>query len=221
MYKCLLVIWLIFGLLLVAKAQTPDTLAVVKSKKDSLNRKQDSLTSKRYYPKITKEKIYHPDTLHDPHKAVMRSLMLPGWGQIYNHRWWKLPFVYGGLGLLADVVVFNQHYYSIFLKEAKLREKGIAGSDANNLLLKNVSDADVITYTDSYRRNRDLGILGFVGFWGVQMVDAYIDAKFIRSYTMDNNLSFKVSPGLIDQPFYALNSNTTFIPAIKITFTLK
>lgn len=221
MYKCLLLIWFVFGLLLVAKAQTPDTVAVIKSKKDSLNLKQDSLTSKRYYPKITKEKIYHPDTLHDPHKAVMRSLMLPGWGQIYNHRWWKLPFVYGGLGLLADVVVFNQYYYSMFLKEAKLRERGIVGTPANKLLLANVSDADVITYTDSYRRNRDLGILGFVGFWGVQMVDAYIDAKFIRSYTMDNNLSFKVSPGLIGQPVYALNSNATFIPAIKITFTLK
>ncbi|MGZ3767579.1 MAG: DUF5683 domain-containing protein, partial [Mucilaginibacter sp.] len=77
------------------------------------------------------------------------------------------------------------------------------------------------TYTDIYRRDRDLGILGFIGGWGIQMIDAYIDAKFIRSYTMDNNLSFKVSPGLIGQPLYALNSYNTFIPAIKITFTLK
>jgi hypothetical protein len=218
MYKCLFLIWFVFGLVLVAKAQKPDTVAV-KSKTDSLNRKRDSVTSKPYKPKITKEKVYHPDTLHDPHKAVMRSLMIPGWGQLYNHRWWKLPFIYAGLGLLGDVVVYNQKYYKLFLKEAQLREKGI--TVGRNLDLATVSDADVITYTDSYRRDRDLGILGFIGGWGVQMVEAYIDAKFIRSYTMDNNLSLKVSPDVIGQPVYALNSNSTFIPAIKITFTLK
>lgn len=220
MYKCLFLIWFLFGLVLAAKAQKPDTIAV-KSKTDSLNRKQDSVTSKRYVPKVTKEKVYHPDSLHDPHKAVMRSLMIPGWGQIYNHRWWKLPLVYGGLGLLGDVVVFNQRYYKLFLKEAQLRERGILNSPANNPQLATTSDPDVVTYTDLYRRNRDLGILGFIGGWGIQMIDAYIDAKFIRSYTMDNNLSFKISPDVMGQPVYALNSNTTFIPAIKITFTLK
>jgi len=220
MYKCLFIFWLLLGLAVAAKAQQPDTVAV-KNKKDSLNRVKDSVTSKRYYPKITKEKTYHPDSLHDPHKAVMRSLMIPGWGQIYNHRWWKVPLIYGGLGLLGDVVVFNQKYYKIFLNEALLREKGIIGTSQNNPLLVNVSNDDVVTYTNSYRRDRDLGILGFLGGWGIQMIDAYIDAKFIKSYTMDNNLSFKVSPATIGQPVYALNNSTTFIPGVKITFTLK
>jgi len=79
----------------------------------------------------------------------------------------------------------------------------------------------VVTWTNLFRRNRDLGILGFVGGWGIQMIDAYIDAKFIHSYSMDNNLSFKVSPGTIGQPMYALNNTSMFIPAVKITFTLK
>jgi hypothetical protein len=220
MYKGLLLIWFVIGFGFVAKAQKPDTIAV-KSKKDSLNRTKDSVTSKRYYPKITKEKAYHPDSLHDPHKAVIRSLIIPGWGQLYNHRWWKLPIVYGGLGLLADVVIFNQNYYSQFLKEAKLRERGIVNTAANNPTFAQISDPDIVSNTDLYRRNRDLGILGFIGGWGIQMVDAYIDAKFIRSYTMDNNLSFKVSPGVIGQPVYAFNTPSTFIPAIKITFTLR
>src|ERR1700760_3682276 len=111
MYKCLLFIAFVIGFGFAAKAQTLDTVAT-KTKTDSLVHKSDSAKSKRYYPKITKEKTYHPDTLHDPHKAVMRSLMIPGWGQIYNHRWWKLPLIYAGIGLLGDVVVFNQHYYS-------------------------------------------------------------------------------------------------------------
>ncbi|MBV8390244.1 MAG: hypothetical protein JO080_10630 [Mucilaginibacter sp.] len=134
----------------------------MKNKKDSLNRAKDSVASKRYYPKITKEKTYHPDSLHDPHKAVMRSLMIPGWGQIYNHRWWKLPLIYGGLGLLGDVVIFNNNYYKEFLKEALLREKGIVNTPQNDKALAGVSNDDVVTYTNLYRRNRDLGILGFV-----------------------------------------------------------
>lgn len=220
MYKCLFVFWLLLGLAVAAKAQQPDTVAV-KNKKDSLNRVKDSVTSKRYYPKITKEKIYHPDSLHDPHKAVMRSLMIPGWGQLYNHRWWKVPLIYGGLALLGDVVVYNQKNYKEFLKEALLREKGIVNTNQNDPNLAGVSNNDVVTWTNLFRRNRDLGILGFVGGWGIQMIDAYIDAKFIHSYSMDNNLSFKVSPGTIGQPIYALNNTPTFIPAVKITFTLK
>lgn len=220
MYKCLFIFWLLLGLAVAAKAQQPDTVAV-KNKKDSLNRMKDSVTSKGYYPKITKEKIYHPDSLHDPHKAVMRSLMIPGWGQLYNHRWWKVPLIYGGLALLGDVVVYNQKNYKEFLKEALLRKKGIVNTGQNDPALTGVSNDDVVTWTNLFRRNRDLGILGFVGGWGIQMIDAYIDAKFIHSYSMDNNLSFKVSPGTIGQPTYALNSTAMFIPAVKITFTLK
>jgi hypothetical protein len=218
MCKYLFLIWFVLGFVLVAKAQNPDTI-VVKNKTDSLNRKRDSIKSKPFVPKITKEKIYHPDSLHDPHKAVIRSLIIPGWGQLYNHRWWKLPLIYAGLGLLGDVVVYNQKNYSLFLKEALLRERGIQAG--RNPDLVNVSDADVTSYTDIYRRDRDLGILGLIGGWGIQMIDAYIDAKFIQAYTMDNNLSFKVSPAVIGGPGYAFNNTTSFIPAVKITFTLK
>jgi Family of unknown function (DUF5683) len=217
MHKCLFLIWFVIGFAVAAKAQQPDT--AVKRKSDSIILKHDSLKSKKFVPKITKEKVYHPDSLHDPHKAVMRSLMIPGWGQLYNHRWWKLPFIYAGIGLLGDAIVFNQHYYSLFLKEALLRERGAPQSQLNPLFSQ-ISNPDVTTATDSYRRDRDLCILGTLGAWGIQMIDAYIDAKFIRSYTMDNNLSFKISPGTLSQPGYAFNSNS-FIPALRITFTLK
>lgn len=219
MYKCLLLICCIMGFAFAARAQKPDTVAV-KSKADSLSLKHDSATSKPYKPKVTKEKTYHPDSLHSPHKAVMHSLMIPGWGQLYNHQWWKVPIIYAGLGLLGDAIVFNQNYYTLFLKEAKLRERGAPTSERNPLLV-NVNDGDVTANLDSYRRNRDLCILGMLGAWGIQMIDAYIDAKFIHSYTMDNNLSFKIKPGFIEQPMYALNSYNSVIPAIKITFTLK
>jgi hypothetical protein len=60
-----------------------------------------------------------------------------------------------------------------------------------------------------------------LGAWGIQAIDAYIDAKFKHSYTMDNNLSIKIRPGMIGQPFYASNSLGSYAPALTITLTLK
>lgn len=202
-----------------AYAQKPDTTSHAKSKSDSITLKHDSATSKKYVPKVKKEKAYHPDSLHNPHKAFMRSVMIPGWGQLYNHRWWKVPLVYTGLGLFIDGIVFNQQYYSLLLKEDLLREHGVLAG--RNSEFTGVSDADIDAATRSYLRNRDLCILGTLAFWGIQSVDAYIDAKFMHSYTMDNNLSFKVKPTLLGQPSYAFNSFGSYYPGISITFTLK
>lgn len=218
MRRCLLLFWLIFVTVVAAMAQKPDTVTI-KNKNDSVTLKRDSIKSKPFRPKITKEKTYHPDSTHSPHTAVIRSLIFPGLGQLYNHQWWKLPVIYTGLGLLVDAYAFNEHYYSIYLKEAKLRERGAPQSQRNPDLAP-YQDTDIVSATDASRRNRDLCILGFFGGWGIQMIDAYIDAKFKHSYTMDNNLSFKLSPEILNQS-YAAGGNQSFIPAIKITFTLK
>ena len=220
MYRCLLLLWLLLGYVSAVRAQKADT-TVAKNKTDSAVLKHDSVTHKRFVPKpaSNKDNKYHPDSTHSPHKAVMHSLMVPGWGQLYNHQWWKVPVIYAGLGLLADAILFNQHYYSIYLKEAQLRERGI--TVGRNPDLAPYQDADIVSASEASRRNRDLSILGFVGGWGIQMIDAYIDAKFQHSYTMDNNLSFKISPEVMNQPTMALNSNGSYIPALKITFTLK
>ncbi|MGN6640513.1 MAG: DUF5683 domain-containing protein [Mucilaginibacter sp.] len=219
MYKCLFLSWVAICFAFAAYAQKPDTTSHAKSKNDSLTLKHDSATSKKYVPRVKKEKVYHPDSLHDPHKAVMRSLMIPGWGQLYNHRWWKLPLIYGGLGSLIYGVVWNQQNYSLLLKEDILREHGV--TQGRNAEFIGVSDADIDAATNYYRRNRDLCILGTLGFWGIQMIDAYVDAKFIRSYTMDNNLSFKIKPTIIGQPSYAFNSVGSYYPGVSLTFTLK
>ena len=229
MYKYLIIIFLLTGFAFTAIAQTPQT-DTVRNKKDSLNLKHDSVTSKRFVPKVTKEeKKYHPDSLHDPHKAVIRSLMIPGWGQIYNHQWWKVPIIYAGLGLLADVIIFNQQQYGPLLVVAKYYERGQTPlpTDPQYALWKayqtaGVPQQSVYDYVNSYIRNRDLGILGFMAAWGIQAVDAYIDAKFQHSYTMDTDFSFKVGPTIINQPTYALQSfNGPVIPGVKLTFVLR
>jgi hypothetical protein len=227
MYKFLLVFFLVISSASLAMAQEP-VLDAKPTNKDSVNASPDSLTKKRFAPKVTHDdKLYHPDSLHSPHKAVMRSLMVPGWGQIYNHQWWKVPFIYAGLGLLMDAIIFNQRNYAPNLVVAHYYEQG----QTLQTLPKTAKDYDLFaTYqsynvpqqsvydlVDSYRRDRDLCILGFLGGWGIQMVDAYIDAKFQHSYTMDTDFSFKIEPTIMNQqPMYAFASGS-YIPGLKLT----
>jgi hypothetical protein len=228
MYKFLLVIGLVMVFALTAKAQGfgPDT---VKNGKNDTLKKASNTAPGSFAPPIKKnEKVYHPDSLHSAHKAVMHSLMVPGWGQLYNHRWWKVPIVYGGMGLLVSAVIFNQKYYNQDIAIYNYRREGKPPTPSQAYYKEyqlyaqyNVPDASIISEMDGYRRNRDLSILGILAFWGIQTIDAYIDAKFIHSYTVDNNLgmNMKITPGLMNQPLYAQSANPAYIPSIKITFT--
>ena len=225
MYKFLLVILLVGGFALAARAQNPD-LSNKETKRDSINLHRDSITSKPFAPKIKHdEKKYHPDSLHSPKKAVIRSMLIPGWGQIYNHRWWKVPLIYTALGLLGDAYVFNEGYYQEFLALSKYREHGTApapGSKYYNdyILYQGQQDQTIYDANDAYRRDRDLSIMGFVAFWGIQMVDAYIDAKFQHSYTMDTDFSYKIEPTIMNQqPMFAQSLGSQMIPGLKLTLS--
>lgn len=204
----------------------PDTL-LHQNKKAEQQRKKDSVTSKPFKPKIKKDLADHPDSTHSPHTAVMRSLIFPGWGQIYNRHglWWRLPALYGGLTALVINLISNGRDYNLFLKESQWREYGEQGPEPiqsyQGSSITNIPNQTIYDYKDQLRRNRDLSAFGIVGVWGINMVDAYVEAKFIHSYSMDDNLSFKVTPTMINQPVLASNFNTTFTPGLKITFLLK
>lgn len=227
MYKYLLLVWFLACFALKAAAQQPDTSTIVKTQKDTLvSTKQDSIAASMFRPKVKKEKerVYHPDTTHSPHKAIMRSLMIPGWGQLYNHRWWKVPVIYGGLGLLGVAIIFNASNYNEFIALAHYREKGIVPTPtmpyyAEYNLYANQTSQAIYDASDGYHRYRDLCILGLLGAWGINVIDAYIDAKFQHSYSVDSNLSFKVTPSLLNQPTYALVPVNALIPGLKFTFT--
>jgi len=229
MLKQLFVTLFFVGLALMCRAQNPDSLAKTK---DTTVVKRDSVVRTSFAPKIKKEKVYHPDSTHIPSLAVKRSLLIPGWGQVYNRKYWKVPLIYGGLGLLGVAIVTNANSFNQFLALAKIKKRGsdipAPGSDLYPLYVKyktayaRYGQYDYQTLADAsdgYLRNRDISILSALVVWGVQAIDAYIDAKFISSYTVDNDLSMRVTPAVI-QPLYAANFANAYIPGIKITFTL-
>ncbi|CAM3878545.1 DUF5683 domain-containing protein [Mucilaginibacter galii] len=211
-----------------ACAQKIDTAKT--TRKDSLNRVKDSITSKPVIPKVLSKKNtkkYNPDSTHSPGLAFKRSAIIPGWGQLYNHRWWKVPIVYTGLGLLGSAIIYNQKYYKQYLRIYNLKRNAQQPDDGDSAEIKKLySDLAGVSTTaiegavNGYQRNMQLSILGVIGAWGIQMIDAYIDAKFIHSYTMDRDLSFKVSPGINASPLYA-GGTMAVMPVIKLTFTLK
>ncbi|MEN0055964.1 MAG: DUF5683 domain-containing protein [Mucilaginibacter sp.] len=196
----------------------------------------DSL-SKRYpsgsFAPPIKEKRYHPDSTHRPHTAVMRSLFLPGLGQLYNHRWWKLPIIYGGLGLMGSAAIANQKQYNRYSALAILQRDVDPSSPKSPhyaLYKKYKTDykyfkdlpPDRITGQANYfQRYRDLSILGVLAFWTINTLDAYIDAKFINSFSVDNNLSINPVSNAGKAPAYAASNVNGFNPGLRITFVMR
>lgn len=222
MYRYFLIGFLLFNAFAV-QAQVIDTTGKKKEVPPVIQARRDSIKANPI-PK-SKVKIYYPDTNHSPRRAVMSSLMLPGLGQIYNRKWWKVPAVYTGLGLLAWAYVFNVTYYNESLAVARYRERGEAPvpGDKYYQIYMDYQPYSTPAINDAIiaaRRNRDMSAFGFVGVWAIQMVDAYIDAKYKHSYDMNDKLSIKIKPGLINPPMYAGSFNHSLIPGLKITFTL-
>jgi hypothetical protein len=167
--------------------------------------------------------------LHSPQKAVIRSLIVPGWGQVYNRKIWKVPVIYGGMGLLGWAIIYNIKSYREFLQlslyryKQKILKPTDPYYDEYQLLSKRSNytpDQSIYNAKDIARRDRDLSYFGVLALWSINAIDAYIDAKFIHSYNLDNNFSMHVTPTLLNQPLYAQNFSNPYIPGIKITFTL-
>lgn len=151
-----------------------------------------------------------------PKQAVVRSAIIPGWGQIGNKRWWKVPFIYGGFISLGLAIDFNQRYYKEFLHELQYYAKN--NNQFENPLYNQpqYSYQSIVDAKDFYRRNRDLSILGCVAVYAVNLIDAYVDAKFFR-YDISDELALKVYPSAKPQFSYA---NSAPVPALtfKLSF---
>lgn len=186
---------------------------------DALSQVTETLSAKSDSSKV---KVKKESVLKDsarlaieamPRRAAMRSLMLPGLGQIYNKRWWKVPLVYGGFIGIGLVFEFNQRNYKVFLKEAQFRE--LNPEKTENPLYSGYTNEGIIQIKDAYRRDRDLSVLAGLGFYAITIIDAYVDAKFFR-FDISDELSMKVQPSVSQVPVHA----STFSPAVGLKLKL-
>ena len=171
----------------------------------------DSL-SKVATPLSNKAKIDSVLKYHSPKKAALRSAILPGLGQIYNKKYWKLPIVYGALGVSGTVFVYNLTQYRDlrFAYKARIEARTPRTDASGNTLPPDSTNyfkirSDLVridinalrNYRDEYRRNIDYSALFFILLWGLNVVDATVDAH-LKTFDVSPDLGFKFKFGHSD-----------------------
>jgi len=133
-----------------------------------------------------------------PKKAAIRSALFPGLGQIYNKKYWKLPIVYGALGTSAGIFMYNLKYYRKFrlAYRVKYNINTLNDSTDYNKVDQTIFPLSIETLRvnrDEFRRNIDYSVLAFIVLWGLNVVDAAVDAH-LRSFDVTPDISLKVKP---------------------------
>ena len=158
---------------------------------------KDSSASKKSKVDTAKQKIY------DPKVAARRSAIIPGWGQIYNKKYWKLPIVYGGLGVSGYIFVNNikiyKEYKFAYAARVKAGPPDYDSTDYNQLdnIYKVLSPNSIRSARDEFRRYVDYSALVFLLLWGLNVVDAAVDAH-LKNFDVSPDLSLQIRPGYSD-----------------------
>lgn len=145
------------------------------------------------------KKIREP-RVYNPGKAALRSALLPGLGQIYNRKYWKVPIVYAGLGITGGIFVYNLQNYrdTRFAYRVKYNMR-VSGTDSALFVqikdvLKPLSESSLRSYRDQFRRDIDYSVVFFLIMWGLNVVDAAVDSH-LKSFDVSPDLSFQFKPG--------------------------
>lgn len=150
---------------------------------------------------------------HSPFKATIMSVALPGLGQVYNGKWWKVPIIYGGFGGLIYSSVFND------LKCREFRDAYLLRIDDDPNTVDQFdgrySDANLRELVDFYQRNRDLSLIFTGVLYALNIVDAAVDAH-LKDFDVSDDLSLKVRPTMTP-----VGPGMTPAPAVALTVRLK
>lgn len=130
-----------------------------------------------------------------PARAAFLSAIVPGLGQAYNKKYWKIPIVYGALGTGLYIYNNNNSEYKRYRNAYKQRLKGLDDEFQGQF-----SDATLINAQRTFQRNRDLSLLITVGLYALNILDANVDAH-LKQFNVSDDLSFRpeVYPNDINQ----------------------
>jgi hypothetical protein len=140
-------------------------------------------------PIVPKHKYFED---HNPAKAMWMSAALPGLGQYYNQKYWKIPIVYAGFSTLAYVSIINKQGYEKY-RDAYASKLALDGELADDPLIDNYSSDQLLRYREFYQGNLELNYILFGAFYVLQIIDAAVDAHFYQ-YNINDNLSLEFDP---------------------------
>jgi hypothetical protein len=153
--------------------------------------KKDSIDLKE------KIKINPLPSSYNPKKAIIRSAILPGWGQITNKKYWKLPLVYGAIA--TPVVLFYQNYNQ-YLDAKSAYILATDNNPANDDQIKQPyysvrsQPERIRAFRNQVRQNMDYCALFFIALWGLNVVDAAVDAH-LKTFDISDDLSIQIKGG--------------------------
>lgn len=202
--------------------QKEDSIIIHTYKKDSLGVKQEDtaliqkegtviseskIAKKSHSKSISKDSSI--EKRFNPKVALFRSAVLPGWGQWYNKKYWKIPIIYGALGITAYVFFYNLNTYKLLRQAVIYRNEGYDSLVAPEL--QDLPTSYLILNRDSFRQNIDYSVLVFLGFWVLNIVDADVDAN-LKAFNVSPDIGMRIHPGFN----FATNS-----PGISLVFFFK
>lgn len=135
--------------------------------------------------------FYDADTSHSAKKAAIYSAILPGLGQAYNRKFWKIPLVYGAIGGCLTAALINNRDFQITRKDLFLRESG--NLIGRNPKYERYQDAQLLALSDEYRKWRD-NMFIFTGVaYALNIIDANVDAHLFN-FDVSQDLSLNWQP---------------------------
>ncbi len=151
-------------------------------------------------------------------RAVWMGAIIPGYGQIYNRSYWKLPIVYGAFFGCAYAITWTQGIYSDYKTAYRdiltdINNNAVTEDESKSYIailpegytLSRVGGKDTWSNTlknrqNTYRRYRDLSIVAAVAVYALSLIDAYVDAQLF-DYDISDDLSLQLDPMLNHDPF--------------------
>lgn len=137
---------------------------------------------------------------YDPRKALLYAAVVPGLGQIYNKKYWKLPLVYGGFFAIGYAINFYQDNYKTYKVQLFYSlDNGFPNdTDINTDTDTNPSGyttGQLRTIVDKSRRERDFWVIMMGAMYILQMVDAHVDAH-LKEFDLNPNLRVSIQPAV-------------------------
>lgn len=187
-------------------AQQTDSAAIHQNDTIPTSSRPDTIPGTSAAVEISADTVTHApqksvlglDTLgkkYNPKRAMMRSAILPGWGQWTNKKYWKIPIIYGALGVSAGVFFYNLKTYRLLRQAVIYRASGThADSMRVDPQFVYLSTQSIRLYRNAYRQNIDYSVLAFLVLWGLNVVDATVDAH-LKAFDVSPDIGLKIRAG--------------------------
>jgi len=149
---------------------------------------------------------------HSPRNALLFGIV-PGGGQIYNRRYWKLPIVYAGLGGLGYWAIFNRQRFRCYRTAYKAEVD--ADPSTINTCDESLSTAQLLLYRDQYLQRYEYAVVGVFAFYALTLVDAFVDAHLMK-FDVSDDLSLELRPSLEFNSFQSGAISTSFSGGLSL-----